>query len=356
MGTVFVNGDKTLTVYVRGDKGQLHYRLKLQDGSYERKGTGTADKENAVRIALERWKEVYSSVQLNHVTFAEAAKSWLGTLPETRARRGNDILCVNNHLIPYFGTTPIATIKPKDIEAYHTFRKQRLSRPYTGNSQHSNNTVIRNIFKHAAKHEWVKEIPNVEFVEVPFKRRGTFTDEQMEFLLRFMQARVDGTAHRQIKWARLLLLNWVKFAIATGMRPGEQAGLQWQHIEIGEHVICRVDGKTGKRVVVARKEAREVLENCKAFGRTGYVFKGYGRERVQDLDTAFWRLLKSLNMKHDSQGQELSLYSLRHYYITQQLLKGVNIHLLARNCGTSTTHIERHYSHVTPLLNADALA
>jgi len=38
------------------------------------------------------------------------------------------------------------------------------------------------------------------------------------------------------------------------------------------------------------------------------------------------------------------LYSLRHYYISKALLAGVNIHALAKNCGTSVKMIETNYA------------
>ena len=46
---------------------------------------------------------------------------------------------------------------------------------------------------------------------------------------------------------------------------------------------------------------------------------------------------------------------MRHSYITFQLLNGVDIRTVARNCGTSVGEIEKHYDHVMNEQASDAL-
>lgn len=45
--------------------------------------------------------------------------------------------------------------------------------------------------------------------------------------------------------------------------------------------------------------------------------------------------------------KDLTLYSLRHSYITTSIEQGVDLPLIAENAGTSVTMIEKHYSHIT---------
>jgi integrase len=58
----------------------------------------------------------------------------------------------------------------------------------------------------------------------------------------------------------------------------------------------------------------------------------------------------------DATGKNRTLYSLRHTYATFALAEGVDIHTLARQMGTSTLMIERHYSKLTPMMAAEKLA
>ena len=52
-------------------------------------------------------------------------------------------------------------------------------------------------------------------------------------------------------------------------------------------------------------------------------------------------------MRHHMVKELFTLYSLRHSFITWELIaQKVTIDVLARQCGTSIEMIERHYSHV----------
>ncbi len=56
-------------------------------------------------------------------------------------------------------------------------------------------------------------------------------------------------------------------------------------------------------------------------------------------------------------GQDRTLYSLRHTYATLRLSDGdVSIHQLAKQMGTSVGMLEKHYSHLEPVLVAEKLA
>ena len=55
-------------------------------------------------------------------------------------------------------------------------------------------------------------------------------------------------------------------------------------------------------------------------------------------------------------GQNRTLYSLRHTYATLELLAGTDIHTLAKQLGNSAQMIERYYSKLTATLAAAKLA
>ena len=72
----------------------------------------------------------------------------------------------------------------------------------------------------------------------------------------------------------------------------------------------------------------------------------------------FRQFLKDLNILKDPRsGKVRTLYSLRHTYATfaLSLAKGTDIHLLARQMGTSVLMIERHYSHLIARMRASDL-
>jgi len=58
----------------------------------------------------------------------------------------------------------------------------------------------------------------------------------------------------------------------------------------------------------------------------------------------------------DKTGRKITLYSSRHFYTTLRLQNGLNIHLLARQLGTSTTYIDQTYSHIQIEQNTDKIS
>jgi integrase len=74
------------------------------------------------------------------------------------------------------------------------------------------------------------------------------------------------------------------------------------------------------------------------------------------LENIFRHLMKKSGLLKNGAGQNRTLYSLRHTYATQALASGVDIHTLAKQMGTSVLMIERHYSKITPMMNAEKLA
>jgi integrase len=68
------------------------------------------------------------------------------------------------------------------------------------------------------------------------------------------------------------------------------------------------------------------------------------RPRHERLVKAFKVFLKKYNLLKDKEGQERTLYSLRHTYATTQLRNGVTWDDLAIQMGTSRIMLERHYS------------
>lgn len=78
-------------------------------------------------------------------------------------------------------------------------------------------------------------------------------------------------------------------------------------------------------------------------------------ETTPQLGNAFEKVLKKNNLKDSHHGPR-TLYSLRHTYITWQLLAGNSVDVIAKQCGTSVAMIEQHYSHVKPEMFADKLS
>lgn len=66
--------------------------------------------------------------------------------------------------------------------------------------------------------------------------------------------------------------------------------------------------------------------------------------------------MRDSGLEKSEDGQNLTLYSLRHTYATLELLDGIDIHTLSKQMGNSAVMIERHYSKLTATMAAEKLA
>ena len=173
----------------------------------------------------------------------------------------------------------------------------------------------------------------------------------------------------------------------TGMRPAELLGTKWSDIRPvrdtskggQDNMVITIDGercKTGKtRSLVA--PIKQQLDRIKDwYGRLGHHVEPYSDEFV------FLKLTKSGLENGEPQSQKamgdrlkdvlkgatedkdcplhltnlnITNYSARHYYITDQLLKGVDIHTVSKQVGTGTTYIDDHYSHLLPEMKQEEI-
>ncbi len=65
--------------------------------------------------------------------------------------------------------------------------------------------------------------------------------------------------------------------------------------------------------------------------------------------------MRDSGLLKDTSGKNRTLYSLRHTYATFALRAGISIHTIARQMGTSVLMLEKHYSKLTPMMNATEL-
>jgi integrase len=177
---------------------------------------------------------------------------------------------------------------------------------------------------------------------------------------------------------RPLLRDYVEMLLLTGMRHGTEAlGISWRHLEWHtdkgvKYLRVWVDGKTGGRFIIAKHLALPVLErlylrqadiNSDTFHNllrgniTNLVFRFSTGYQPPNLNGAFKRLMRDSQMLKGEDGQNRTLYSLRHTYATFELLENsTDIHTLAKQMGNSTAMIERHYSKLTATMAAEKLA
>ena len=374
-----------VVLYRRGNYWQA--RLKMPNGKWHRLSTKTTDLEEAEIIACEnhddvKFREKHKMALLTK-KFVNVAKSTVMDLNEQldsgygKVTYRHYIGAIERYLIPFFGNFNIDTIDYKKLQDFDEWRIKKIGHKPRKSTINNHNSALKKVFSVGLKNNWISEyrIPDLKNTGTKTERRASFTMDEYKQLYRFMRKWHKEGRKEVTRQIRALLRDYVLILANTGMRHGtESAGLKWKNIEHfvldGEtYFNFYVDGKVGKREFVANsyitrylKRIRDRFDHLKdlswgeLFKVDEYVFRLENGNTPKDWHGSFETLLRDANLLDDKHGKRRSLYSLRHYYATVRLMKGVEIHLLANQMGTSVAMIEKHYSHLIPSLNAHKIA
>jgi integrase len=150
----------------------------------------------------------------------------------------------------------------------------------------------------------------------------------------------DAQKKRLLETATGSLLNLIKAGFLTGARLSELTNTKAADFDARQGTL-RVDGKTGERYIVLSHTALEFFKEQKH----GKLPQAWLLPR--DDGTSWDRHFLSKRFREAAKKAKLpagaSFYSLRHWYISQALLAGVDIELLAKNVGNSAQIIRKHY-------------
>lgn len=407
--------DDEVVLFYRYDSPFIFCRIKDPNGGWLQKTTKKKKVADALKFATDYYNETTflhsRGMSVKRRTFSAMCDLYLNELRSDiviglkNERNLQDYKhIIDKYLRPYFGTQFIDLIKNNDIAEYQKWRAlywitgegskkenitykrngKLITRPKPKGKAPSHTTkntelvVLRAIFKIALKHGLLTELqmPTISITKqkkTEKNRRPAFTKEEYEALIQFLFTWKDEK-HCKNRERRWLLKHYVTFLVHSGLRPGtETDNLRWKHVkdiktDKGlERAVLTVNGKTGGRNPVISGPAYTALVQIKT------DMAHAGTKATPDMPIfclpdgtpvkndyfrqIFTKALTKSKLLLDAEGNQRSLYSLRHSYATFQLLYNkVDIYLLSKQLGTGIRMIEMHYGHVTPELAADDIA
>ena len=382
--------DGEVVLYRRSNSPVWQTRYKLQDGSWCRASTRKMSVEHAVHAACTMYDEARFRQSLG---LAQTAQNFAGlahaTLNELRsemdAGRGKSvyasyITCIEKYFIPYFGDKRLEQLKHDDITAFEIWRNRQMTKQPKASTLMNFASAWNRLQQTAIAKGWLSEraaIPKLTTRGMKSTSRPAFSKDEVAKLLAYMQTWAEQGRLTVEREMRPLLRDYTEMLLLTGMRHGTEAmGICWKHVEWHtdkgvRYIRIWVSGKTGGRWLIAKHRAVDVLnrlrdrqKDVKHLGLDEllatpvqsklFVFSnGY---QAPSMNGTFRRLMRDSGMALDTNGQNRTLYSLRHTYATQELFGGTDIHTLAKQMGTSVLMLERHYSKLTATMAADKLA
>lgn len=399
--------DQPYSIFPKDGTRNLWVRFSIKGEGQVRKSLGTSDPELARQKAYEVWFEANyrarNGLKSQTTSFAKAADDFVAMV-EREVERGDrpayhsrDIPpVVRRYFIEFFGKKDIDAIAESDITRYLEWRKdywisgpgkditeiryvrngRSIRRPLgekrvpTISRQRGELVILRQLLRQAVKWGYLNN-SQVPAVEVPKARvpnnRPSFSPEEFRRLEATSLERLsDPDIHEHLRWDRTVLHAQIMIGAFSGMRPTEMKNLNWGDVlgyragrkkaHKDRDIRLRVRGKAKSREFVAQEAALlwfDTLWNfCVAHqgkdpSDTDPVLSTRDGKRLGSSKKALAELLAACDLSHDYRGVKRTMYSFRHFYISQQLAHGVDVFRLARNTGTSPDMIHKFYGQVT---------
>jgi len=398
--------DQPYSIFSKDGTSKLWVRFSIKGEGQVRKSLGTSDPHLAQQKAHEVWFEAnYRSrngLKARTTSFTKAAEDFIAMV-EREVERGDrpayhsrDIPpVIRRYFIEFFGKKDIDAIAESDVSRYLEWRKdywvtgpgrditeiryvrngRSIRRPIGAkrvpsiSRQRGELVILRQLFRQAVKWGYLNNA-QVPAVEVPRARvpnnRPSFSPEEFRRLEATSLMRLsDPEIHDHLRWDRTILHAQIMIGAFSGMRPTEMKNLNWGDVlgyrgkrqnPRGERdITIRVRGKGKSREFVAQDAALSWFDTLWNFWvdhqgsdpkDTDPVLATRDGKRFGSSKKGLAELLTVCGLLHDYRGVKRTLYSFRHFYISQQLAHGVDVFVLARNTGTSSEMIDKFYGQV----------
>jgi integrase len=176
--------------------------------------------------------------------------------------------------------------------------------------------------------------------------KSTLSDEEIERIITMKPWYCRQSKEDFSRWSL-----FYKIMAYTGMRPGEVAHLTVDRVDFGRSVFCLEDTKTNEpRLVPISPALLPDLQSYIPTLTTSYLFARLRKGKVGDCVVGnedwcynFHVRLHRLGIKRP----HLSVYSLRHSFITRLLEEDVNIFKVQKIVGHRRTDTTAVYTHLT---------
>jgi integrase len=376
-------------LFKRSNSSQWQCRFKLQNERWHTASTFQADldlaKQAAVAVYERTMAKISQELSLKSKSFKQLAQEDLIAMDiANKEGRGKAIFkdyrfVLHKYLVPFFGQYQLNQITPEMVKDFESWRQSQMGRNPQASTKRTHATTYNRIILLAREQNLIADsyrVPLLNHHGSPGQIRPAFSKEEIDQLLAYMPAWEREGRSSRTRDMRQLCRCYVEFLLYTGARPGTELNpMRWQHLQwhwIGDQRYLKIwlSGKTGPRYLIAKRQVIVSLERLIGWHKLPYkdlgevvaakkdklIFTFPNGLQPYNFNPQFENLLKECRLLKDEAGRNRSLYSLRHTYATFALAEGVDIHTLARQMGTSTLMIERHYSKLTPMMAAEKLA
>ncbi|OGA59955.1 MAG: hypothetical protein A3G81_25960 [Betaproteobacteria bacterium RIFCSPLOWO2_12_FULL_65_14] len=339
--------------YLRRDPPPGAWQMReLVEGDYKYRTLGTADDVSTAdgRDTLTHAQAVRlagapaAPLAGGPITVRRALENYLSALEGRSVHAREARQRADKHILPALGRYRVDRLTKRQIEDWLAGMVKAADKDDPDARRRSQDTANRvlTILKAALNDAWSDDANSIPtdaawrrvkpFKDVGASRVDHFDAKQIRLLI--AKAAADDR-----RFAELLEAGYL-----TGARYGELAALDVGDFDAQRSLLVIRKGKTGARVVTLTAEAVQFFRRLTKDRPANAVL-------LQRKDGDRWgKSEQHRPFKRAAAAAELpataSYYSLRHSYISRAIEAGMPLNLLAENCGTSLSMIQRNYAKV----------
>ncbi|WP_261916808.1 tyrosine-type recombinase/integrase, partial [Vibrio aestuarianus] len=281
------------------------------------------------------------------------------------------ILVYKNFIIPQFLKKTIEDLTTKNIRIYFE-SLENLSKT----RKTINKICFKKLFEYLEEEDLLKkkDFPSLP-TEISHEKTEIGIDinkNDLEIIREFINSddfQNQENINFKTKEYRQIFPFVFEFLFETGIRTGKELNnIQIKNLsKVDDHFFVKIlGGKTSYKkrdVILSDKAINSIIEvlkittnknitkdNILSLNKEKFVFASsfFTKKKdvvICDFCKLFDQIIKRL-IKENKINTKYTLYSLRHTYITLQLLNGVRMYLVSKQVGNSLEMIEKHYDHV----------
>jgi integrase len=274
----------------------------------------------------------------------------------------------------FFGTDRLGELSTAKIsQLFDWLSENARGKQLSPNTTKRYATDLKQFLNWCQDRGYLDAVPKFPRIKTEANRRPHFDRKDWNKLTRKLRDFIQ-VKDKNVARDRKMLREYVLILANTGIRIGEARYLKWSDLrEIPSpkgsnqppEIALNVKGKTGQRTVVSsgshiKDYFKRILEmRTEELGKKpdndSYIFCGKDGKAIISFKKSFATLLKFVGIEKDENEQRHTIYSLRHTYATFRLREGVHQFILAKNMGTSTAMLEKHYGHTSSIASTEEL-
>lgn len=243
-------------------------------------------------------------------------------------------------ILPAIGHLRVIDVTRADIAKYHHDWRHR---PYQANR---NIEIISKMFNLAELWGLRPDGTN------PRKHIRKYPEKKRERYFSAAELQSIGRVLREMEEERIELpsaIAAVRLLLFTGCRLGEILKLQWEHVDLADHVLRLPDSKTGAKVVHLGSAATSVLQSIDKVAGNPFVIVGRNPgAHLTDLQPFWQRLRGRAGLKN------ARIHDLRHTFASVAVSNGQSLPMIGKLLGHTQVQTTARYAHLAnqPIIQA----